>query len=49
VQAGYLGILGPLFARSGGLQVPFDLVIALVLVMIWMVAAIPGPGCWSRG
>jgi len=38
VQVGYMGILGPLFAGSGGLQVLVDLVIALGLVMIWMVA-----------
>jgi len=37
-QVGYMGILGPLFASSGGLQVLVDLVIALALVMIWMVA-----------
>jgi hypothetical protein len=37
-QVGYLGILLPHFASAGGLQVLVDLVIALTLVMVWMVA-----------
>jgi hypothetical protein len=37
-DVGYLGILLPHFQSSGGLQVLVDLVIALTLVMIWMVA-----------
>jgi hypothetical protein len=38
VQVGYLGLLAPHFASAGGLQVLVDLVIALALVMIRMVA-----------
>jgi len=37
-DVGYLGILLPHFQSSGGLQVLVDLVIALTLVMVWMVA-----------
>lgn len=38
LDVGYLGILMPHFESAGGLQVLVDLVIALTLVMIWMVA-----------
>lgn len=37
-QFGYVGIVLPLLASSAGLQVLADLVIALTLVMIWMIA-----------
>jgi hypothetical protein len=37
-DVGYLGILLPHFQSSGGLQVLVDLVIALTLIMVWMVA-----------
>lgn len=37
-DVGYFGILEPHFQSFGGAQVFTDLVIALTLVMIWMVA-----------
>jgi hypothetical protein len=35
-QHGFLGIFAPLFQSSAGLQVFFDLVIALSLFLVWM-------------
>jgi hypothetical protein len=37
-EVGYLGILLPQFQSAGGVQVLVDLVIALTLAMLWMVA-----------
>ena len=48
LDVGYFGILEPHFQTWGGGQVFADLVIALVLVMIWMVAdsRISGVNAW---
>ena len=37
-QAGYVGLFMPLLGSAAGLQVLADLVIALTLVMVWMIA-----------
>jgi hypothetical protein len=37
-DVGYLGLFLPLFQSTGGLQVLVDLVIALALAIVWMVA-----------
>lgn len=37
-EVGYLGLFLPHFQSAAGLQVLVDLVIALTLVMVWMVA-----------